>query len=128
MPPQLAAWSCAHICLVNELHQERPAHDLYSVRRSGRRSIDSLTVEDLTAPPRPWPTFLRGGAGGAWSAAYDVPSDLNALQERFEANALHYLVRPQLLIADAGSHAVSVHLQQAVYVTLLCCRRVRRSV
>ncbi len=61
-------------------------------------------MEDLTAPPRPWPMFLRGGTGGAWSVAYDVPSDLDALQERLEANALYYLVRVDFPSARSAAH------------------------
>ena len=77
--------------------------DAKFARCSGRRSLDSLTADDLAAPPRPWPAFLRGGSGGAWAAAYDVPPDLDALQERLQANVLYYLVRGVLQMTASVS-------------------------
>ena len=92
-----------------------------ATRCSSRRSLDSLSLEDLTAPPRPWPMFLRGGTGGMWSAAYDVPADLDALQERLEANVLYYLVRRHLLPSGPGLRADALAPRQHVRVSCAAC-------
>jgi hypothetical protein len=55
--------------------------------------LDSLTLDDVKAPPQSWPVFARGAAANVWSAAYDVPADLDDLQDRLQANVVHYLVR-----------------------------------
>lgn len=57
------------------------------------RTLEQLTADDFRAAPREWPDFWRGAVTQPWTAAYNLPESLLALQRRLEENLVYYLVR-----------------------------------
>lgn len=76
---------------LRQLERTLPAAEFARCRRYRGPHLDQLTVDHLTAAPRPWREFFEGQAG--WGGAYSVPPSWATLWDRAEENLVRFLVR-----------------------------------
>lgn len=100
-------------------------------------NVENLTLDDLQKQPRPWTDFLHTEDKSTFYNAYNIPANVNILQERIEDNVVTYLpnylrmfiitflltfyLKPKALIG-AIAIFINMYINRNAFLILLQCQ------